>query len=183
LTTVASNSTNDSYFVVVPVGPSGIAFLGDTNKFVTLGKKRISTLADAGVLKVTVSFATGETNLTLTGYAPASPYVGVLNGASGAMNYDLAAHLFSLNVTPDSSQTATVVLSLTPLPFLKIANSGSNLQIFWPTSAVGFQLESTMTLQPPSSWIPVTNPVSVISNQNAVGVTPAVPSTFYRLKQ
>jgi autotransporter-associated beta strand protein len=182
-TTVASNNANDSYFVVAPVGPSGIAFLGDTNKFVTLGKKRISTLADAGVLKVTVSFATGETNVTLTGYAPASPYIGVLNGASGGMNYDSVAHIFSLNVTPDSSHTATVALSLTPLPFLQIANLGSNLQIFWPTSAVGFQLESTMTLQSPASWIPVTNPVSVISNQNAVGVTHMAPSAFFRLKQ
>lgn len=182
-TSVAGNDSGGSYFVVVPVGPSGIAFLGDTNKFVTLGKKRISTVADAGVLKVTVSFATGETNLTLAGYAPSAPYIGALSGAFGAMTYDPATHLFSISVAPGRSNTATLALSLSPLPFLQITNSAGSMQIFWPTSTVGCQLESTTTLQPPASWVPVTNPVSVIGNLNAVGVTPAAPSTFYRLKQ
>ena len=34
-----------------------------------------------------------------------------------------------------------------------------------------------------TNWVPVTNPVNVIGNLNSVGVTPAAPSTFYRLKQ
>jgi autotransporter-associated beta strand protein len=182
-TTMASNNVNGSYFVVVPIGPSGIAFLGDTNKFVTLGKKRISTLSDAGVLKVTVSFAPGETNLTLTGYAPSAPYIGALNGAFGAMNYDPAAHIFSINFAPDVSQTATLALSLSPLPFLQITNLGGNMQVFWPTSAVGYQLESATALQLPASWVPVTNSVSVAGQLNSVSLTPVAPATFYRLKQ
>ena len=182
-TTMPANNSNGSYFVVVPIGPSGIAFLGDTNKFVTLGKKRISLLADAGVLKVTATFAAGETNLTLTGYAASAPYIGALNGAFGAMSYDPTTHLFSVNVAPDKTRTATLALSLSPLPYLQITNVSGNMQIFWPTSTVGFQLESTTTLQPPGNWAAVTNPVSVIGSLNSVGVTPAVPSAFYRLKQ
>ncbi len=182
-TTMASNNINGSYFVVVPIGPSGMAFLGDTNKFVTLGKKRISTLADAGVIQTTVSFAPGETNVTLTGYAPSLPYMGALSGSLSGTSYDPAAHLFSLNVTPDGAQMATVALSLSPFPFLQITNLGASVQISWPTSAIGYQLENTTTLQPPGNWMLVTNPANVTGNQNSVGVTPAAPSTFYRLKQ
>jgi len=182
-TTMPSNNVNGSYFVVVPFGPSGIAFLGDTNKFVTLGKKRVSTLADAGVIKVTASFASGETSLTLSGYAPSAPYTGALSGAFGDVNYDSTTHLFSISLAPGSSHTATLALSLSPLPVLQITNIGANLQVFWPTSAVGYRLESAATLQSPANWVPVTNPVSVIGNVNSVSLTPAAPSTFYRLKQ
>jgi hypothetical protein len=177
------NNAGGSYFVAVPIGPSGIAFLGDTNKFVTLGKKRISTMADAGVLKVTAAFGVGETNLTLTGYAASAPYIGALTGTFGVMNYDPITHLFSISLAPDGSHTATLALSLSPLPFLQISNSGGNMQIFWPTSAIGFHLESTVNLQPPSSWVSVTNPVSVIGNLNSVSITPSAPSAFYRLRQ
>jgi hypothetical protein len=177
------NNINGSYFVVVPVGPSQIAFLGDTNKFVTLGKKRISTMTDAGVLKVTASFAVGETNLTLVGYAPSAPYIGALNGTFGAMHYDSTTHLFSIDLAPDGSHTATLALSLSPLPFLQITNSGGNMQIFWPASAIGYHLESTVNLQPPASWVSVTNPVSAIGNLNSVSITPSVPSAFFRLRQ
>lgn len=182
-TTMPANSTNGSYFVVVPIGPSGIALVGDTNKFVTLGKKRISTMVDAGVLKVTASFAAGESNLTLTGYAPSAPYIGALSGSFGAMNYDPTTHFFSINLAPDASNTATLALSLSPLPYLQITNVGGNMQIFWPTSEIGFHLESTPDLQPPANWVAVTNPVNVIGNFNAVGITPSTPSAFYRLKQ
>ncbi|HWD91443.1 MAG TPA: autotransporter-associated beta strand repeat-containing protein [Verrucomicrobiae bacterium] len=182
-TTMPANNSGGSYFVAVPVGPAGIAFLGDTNKFVTLGKKRISTMADAGVLKVTASFAVGETNLTLTGYAPLAPYIGALSGAFGVMNYNPTTHLFSISLAPDGSNTATLALSLTPLPFLQITNSGGNMQIFWPTSAIGFHLESAVQLQPPANWVSVTNPVSVNGNLNSVSITPSVPSAFYRLRQ
>jgi len=182
-TTMPSNNVNGSYFVVVPVGPSGMAFLGDTNKYVTLGKKRISALADAGVLQATVSFAPEETNVTLTGYAPSVPYAKALSGSLGGMNYDSVAHLFSLNITPNSEQTAALALSLTPLPFLQLTNLGASVQISWPTSAIGYQLENTTMLQSPGSWVPVTNPVNVIGNQNSVGLSPSAPAAFYRLKQ
>ena len=40
------------YMVLAPVGPSGIAILGNANQFVTMGKKRVSGLADYGAARV-----------------------------------------------------------------------------------------------------------------------------------
>src|SRR5581483_8596508 len=45
---------NGSYYIVAPIGPSGIAFLGDAGKFVSLGSKRISYLTDDGTVRATV---------------------------------------------------------------------------------------------------------------------------------
>jgi hypothetical protein len=60
-----SVDADGSYFVVVPVGPSGIAFLGDTAKFVSLGKQRISHLEDDGGITATIEFGPGETSVLL----------------------------------------------------------------------------------------------------------------------
>jgi hypothetical protein len=72
---------------------------------------------------------------------------------------------------------------LSPLPFWQITSSGGDMQIFWPTSAIGYHLESTVNLQPPVSWSTVTNPVSVIGQMNSVRITPSLPWAFYRLVQ
>jgi hypothetical protein len=45
--------SSGSYYVVAPVGPSGIAFLGDEGKFVSLGDKRITQLVDDGTVQAT----------------------------------------------------------------------------------------------------------------------------------
>src|SRR5262249_4230016 len=56
-----------AYYVVAPIGPSGIAFLGDSGHYVSLGKKRITSLRDDGVIEVSVAFAAGEGTRTLFG--------------------------------------------------------------------------------------------------------------------
>src|SRR5579883_407373 len=73
-----------SYYIVAPLGPSGIAFLGDAGKFVALGSKRISSLSDNGSVQATVSFAPGERAVTLHGYAPTRPQVNALLGRVGS---------------------------------------------------------------------------------------------------
>lgn len=113
-TSLPFNSSGGSFYIVVPVGPSGIAFLGDTNKFVTLGKKRISNFADSGSLSITVAFAPGETNVLLTGYAPSSPYF-FLGGSNQAVAYNPTTQIFSVSVAPSESGTAVLEGSLTPL--------------------------------------------------------------------
>src|SRR5258708_18708164 len=72
---VSRKVNNGSYYIVVPVGPSGIGFLGDAGKFVSLGEKRISTLYDNGTVHATVAFAANEGAVTLHGYAPSQPVV------------------------------------------------------------------------------------------------------------
>src|ERR1700680_3406420 len=72
-----------SYYIVAPIGPSGIAFLGDAGKFVSCGKKRIDILKDDGSLNITVQFAREEREVVLHLYSPVRPY---LPGVSGRMS-------------------------------------------------------------------------------------------------
>jgi hypothetical protein len=100
-----------SYDVVVPVGRSGIAFLGDAGKFVSLGKQRIPRLRDDGAVHATVAFAAGERAVTLHGYAPARPRVTATKGAAGPVTYDAASGQFNVTVSPAPDRTAAIRLA------------------------------------------------------------------------
>jgi hypothetical protein len=102
-----------SYYVVVPVGKSGIGFLGDTSKFVALGSKRITQLTDTGQVRATVKFADNEHTVTLHGYAPSAPTVSATGGTVGDVKYDATAHQFTVTVTANTEHTATITLSRT----------------------------------------------------------------------
>ena len=88
------------YLVAVTIGRSGIAMLGDTGQFVTLGKKRVPALADDGVVHVSVAFAPGESARTLQGYSPDPPAALATAGTAGPLSYDPATGLFAVTVTP-----------------------------------------------------------------------------------
>ena len=103
--------TSGSYWVVAPVGPSGIAFLGDAGKFVPLGAKRITSVSDSGTVQVTVAFAPGEGAVTLQGYSPAAPRVGAGTGAAGPVTYNPAIGIFSVEVSPGPADSATVTIT------------------------------------------------------------------------
>jgi hypothetical protein len=90
-----------SYFIAAPVGPSGIAFLGDPDKFVGTGKKRIAALRDDGsTLTAEVLLAASETQVSLHGYAPTLPQVSVQGGDAGPVQFDPATKLFRVTVQP-----------------------------------------------------------------------------------
>jgi hypothetical protein len=72
-----------SYYLVAPVGPSAMAFLGDANKFVSLGKKRIEQLSDDGVVHVVTRFAANEKSVVLHFYSPDQPAVLATQGRAG----------------------------------------------------------------------------------------------------
>jgi len=183
-TTMPDDTNGGSYFIAVPIGPSGIAFLGDTNKFVTRGKKRISSFFDTGLIRVTVAFAAGETNVTLCGYAPTSPYAFALAGSTNNLTYNSTTHFFAVNVSPDNSGMATVALSLAPVPSLSIApGSAGQFQISWPAAAVGYALEKATNLTPPVVWSQTSDTVNSIGGQNVATVTNGDSTVFYRLKQ
>jgi hypothetical protein len=178
------NTNGGSYFIAVPIGPSGIGFLGDTNKFVTCGKKRISSLSDTGLLRATIVFASGETNVSLCGYAPTNPFAFALAGSTNNLNYDATTHLFSLCVSPDNSGMATVAFSLAPLPSLQITPvSTSQLQVSWSAAAVGYALEKATNLSTTAVWNPATNTVNFIGGQNIIIIDATDSAAFYRLKQ
>jgi hypothetical protein len=99
----ASVPGTGAYFVVAPIGPSGIALLGDAGRFVPLGRSRVSRLEDDGVLQATVEFAPGEAPLTLRGYAPQPPQVEAVGGSVADLAYDAGSGLFTFSVAGQSS--------------------------------------------------------------------------------
>ncbi len=180
-TTTADNNVGGSYFIVAPIGPSGIAFLGDTNKYVTLGKKRISRLSDTGVVNAGVVFAAGETALTVSGYSPFPPAVTASWGSVNSVAYDPARQFFTASVSPGASQIAALSIGL--VPTLQITNQSGRLQISWPAAFPGFNLQSATTLQPDGNWTGVTNPVVSQGALNTVTLATTNAPTFFRLKK
>lgn len=91
-----------AFYVVAPVGRSGIAFLGDQGKFVGNGRQRIESLREApGRLTVGVVLAAGEKSVVLHGYAAAAPRATVLAGTDDAVQYDPATRHFTVVVKVD----------------------------------------------------------------------------------
>ena len=101
-------ATGSAYYVIAPVGKSGIAFLGDAGKFASTGKKRVSSFSDDGVVTATLVFSAGET-ATLHGYAADAPTVAATRGTVGGVTYDPSNKRFTVLVTP-AAGTATVKL-------------------------------------------------------------------------
>lgn len=97
-----------AYDIVVPIGPSGIGFLGDVGQFVSLGRKRIAALKDDGTLEATVAFATGESSRTLYGYAASMPVVMAADGTTGDVAYDPETMLFTIEVAPGDDGMAVI---------------------------------------------------------------------------
>lgn len=104
-------SGGSSYYVVAPVGASGIGFLGDQGKFASLGKKRISALSDDGTLSVSVAYAVEETSVTLRGYAPSQPTATSTAGSVGAVVWNAETKIFTVPVMP-AAGAATIALKL-----------------------------------------------------------------------
>ena len=110
---MSATVSGGSYFVAAPVGASGIAFLGDAGEFATLGRKRISQLADDGVVRATVEFASGDDSVTLFGYAPAAPAASASGGSIQTVAYDSATQRFSV-VVRAATAPSSVRVELSP---------------------------------------------------------------------
>lgn len=106
---VSTPLLNDTlYFIAAPIGPSGIAVIGDTGQFVSMGKKRITQMSDDGVVQLTVAFAEGEESRAIHGYSSTKPIAWANTGAAGHLTYDSAKHLFQVAVTPGDGRTASI---------------------------------------------------------------------------
>jgi hypothetical protein len=102
-----------NYWVLTPVGPSGMAFIGDTGMFVTRGKKRIASIHDEnGRLETSVLLSAGEHGVTLGVYTPSKPVVDVKNGSCKAVTYDAATKLARVEVVGDSASEVSVTFRL-----------------------------------------------------------------------
>ena len=93
-----------AFYVVAPVGRSGIAFLGDKNKFVGTGKQRITSLDDeAGKLTIGVMLAANEPDVILHGFADKEPQAIVVAGQDDAVQYNPATHYFTVRINADTN--------------------------------------------------------------------------------
>lgn len=98
------------YLIAASIGPSGIAVVGDTGQFVTMGKKRISQMSDDGIVRLTITFAPREQSRTIHGYAPARPIVRAQTGAVSRLAYDSKSHQFQVAVTPGEKLAASITI-------------------------------------------------------------------------
>lgn len=104
------------------------------------------------------------------GAAPAGVFdaVGIFNqesgsGVQGTNGYEL----FIQQVIPQAPAT----LAIAP-----------KMELSWPVSGAGYQLEYSTVLNP-TDWLPVTTPPVVVNGQNIVLEPPSSPQRFYRLRK
>ncbi|HUZ46202.1 MAG TPA: hypothetical protein VMW54_06155 [Terriglobia bacterium] len=95
------------YYIVAPVAPSGMAFFGDSSKFVSMGKERIASLAEGKrSVKAEVLFAANGGPVTLFGESPSKPEVTVHGGHADAIRYAKSDGYFSVQVAPQRNAPA-----------------------------------------------------------------------------
>jgi hypothetical protein len=97
-----------AYYIVTPIGPSGIGLLGDAGQFVSLGRQRITQVTDDGTMELTVAFAPGESSRIIQGYSPKPPVVTAQTGTVSSVSFDPAAQRFRFSVSTGADGTATV---------------------------------------------------------------------------
>jgi hypothetical protein len=91
-------------YSVAPVGKSGIAFLGDANKFVGTGRQRITSIVDKpSGLTVQVVLSLEESSTTLAGYSETAPKVSVSAGTAGPVDFNAQSGYFTVTITKPAS--------------------------------------------------------------------------------
>ena len=96
-----------SYFVISPVGPSQIAFLGDLSKFVPASHLRVPSLSDNGQITLTLQLQPGETT-SLWLSAAAAPIVSADQATVSAPRFDASTGLYEFTVSPGQHEQATI---------------------------------------------------------------------------
>lgn len=99
-----------SYFVIAPVGPSGIAFLGDLSRFVPASHQRVLSLADNGQITATLQFKPPET-VTISVYAASAPVVTASGATVSTATYDSTSGLYQVAVTSVQNNQAAIAIA------------------------------------------------------------------------
>ncbi|PWT89371.1 MAG: hypothetical protein C5B56_07220 [Proteobacteria bacterium] len=87
-----------SYWIVAPVGPSGVAVLGDVVRFVSNGRQRVASLRDTGTVTMQLILADGEDRLQLHGFSPAPPRIHAAGASVENLAYDSATRHFQFDL-------------------------------------------------------------------------------------
>jgi hypothetical protein len=100
-----------AYYIVTPIGPSGVGLLGDLGQFTSLGRQRITNVADDGVVEMTIAFAPDETSRVIQGYSNEPPIVTAQTGTAGAVSFNQATQRFQFPVSQNGAGTAVVQIA------------------------------------------------------------------------
>jgi hypothetical protein len=105
-----------AYWIVVPVGASGVGFLGDSGKFVSNGRNRVARILDTGALTARVVFSAGESRLRFYGFSLARPKVRAAGATIAELAYDSHTGLFHFDLVarPGTSPVVTLRAAVNP---------------------------------------------------------------------
>ena len=101
-----------AYWIVVPVARSGIGFLGDREKFVSNGRKRVSHIADDGALSARIVLAKSEDRVRLHGFCARRPEISARDGTIDNMTYESRESLFQFDLVAQAGGAPEIVMSL-----------------------------------------------------------------------
>jgi hypothetical protein len=99
-----------AYWIVVPVGPSGVGFLGDAGKFVSNGRNRVDQMRDTGALTARIVFSAGESRLRLHGFSRARPGIRAARARIANLIYDSRTGLFQFDLLAKPGTSPEVTL-------------------------------------------------------------------------
>lgn len=106
-TTQLVGNAEGSLFALAPVSTTGIAFLGDSQRYVGTGKKRISALFEAGPsLHAQVEHAASEP-VVLHGWARSAPTITAGGANISGMRFDAGTGHFRFTLTRQDSAAGT----------------------------------------------------------------------------
>jgi hypothetical protein len=103
---------NGAYWIVVPIGASGIGFLGDAGKLVSNGRARIAHLDDNSVLTARVLFSANERRVHLYGFSLVKPAIQATRAVIENLTYDSHTQLFQFDLVVKSDMSSTNVVSV-----------------------------------------------------------------------
>jgi hypothetical protein len=105
---------NGAYWIIVPVGRSGVGFLGDAGKFVSNGRNRIAHIIDTGTLTARVVFSAGERRLHLYGFSRVQPAIQTMGAVVENLAYDSHTQLFQLDLVAKPGTSPVITLRTDP---------------------------------------------------------------------
>lgn len=112
----------------------------------------------------------------------------IVVGQTASLNFPILNAFQGTNASPPSAQDSTdaYLLKLSPAiqgPPLKIARSGRNVLVTWPTTFSDFALEYSDTLTGAIVWKKFPGSVFILGGQNTIIEGTANPARFYRLSR
>jgi|WetSurMetagenome_2_1015567.scaffolds.fasta_scaffold12399_3 hypothetical protein len=115
------------YWVLAPIAPCGIAFLGDLSKYTSCGRSRVTALTHSATqVFATIDLESQEASVTLSGYAAAKPNAVCSENASlGAVNF--SGNIFSVVVTPKSGARTPMNVAFGSDPTVGVQQSAPSL--------------------------------------------------------